>query len=268
MSMKRNVLKLGFFILIFILIYQTALAEDYIVGVGDVLEISVYDNPDLDITSRVEGDGKISMNLIGEVRVEGLSTSEIADKLTKSLADGYIIDPQVTVFIKEFRSNKAIMMGQVMRPGLYELHGQTTFFELLSKAGGITKNAGDKATIKRKKLEAPNGEEIIVVNLKNLRDKKDNFSDVIVRGGDNIYVEKAGVYYVTGEVKRPDVYFYEENINVIKAITKAGGLTDLAAQSNIRIIRKINGEEKVYEKVDMDEPILPEDVIVVPESMF
>jgi len=257
-----------FLILSLSLTSQFCLAQDYIVGVGDVLTISVYDHPDLGITSRVDGDGSISINLIGEVKVEGLSPSEISEKLTILLADGYIVNPQITVFIKEFRSNKAIVMGQVMRPGLYELHGRTSFFELLSKAGGLTKEAGDRATIKRKKAAPDREEEIIVINLKNLREKDDGFNDIIVGGGDSIYVEKVGVYYVTGEVKRPDVYRYEENINVIKAITKAGGLSDIAAQNNIKIIRKDNGEEKVFENVSMDETILPEDVIVVPESLF
>lgn len=180
--MKQVCLKILFIISIFLPTYQNAIAQDYIVGVGDVLTISVYDNPDLGITSRVDGDGSISMSLIGSVKVEGLSTSGIAKKLTLNLADGYIINPQVTVFIKEFR--------------------------------------------------------------------------------------KAGVYYVTGEVRRPDAYKYEENINVIKAITKAGGLTDIAAQNSIKIIRKIKGVEKIIEKVKMDEKIFIEDVIVVPESMF
>lgn len=266
--MKCISLKLLFIISFLFMGTLAANAQDYAVGVGDVLAISVYDHPDLEITSRVDGDGSISINLIGQVKIDGLTTSEISKKLTSRLADGYIINPQVTVFIKEFRSNKAIIMGQVARPGLYELHGQMTFFELLSKAGGLTKEAGDKATIKRKKSTADQREDTIVIDLKNLTEKDDTFNDIIIGRGDNIYIEKAGVYYVTGEVKRPDVYRYEENINVIKAITKAGGLTDLAAQNDIKIIRKDNDSEKVFEKVSMDETVLPEDVIVVPESLF
>lgn len=266
--MKQSIFKKIFILALILFSSQTAYAKDYVVGVGDVLAISVYDNPDLEITSRVDGEGAISMNLIGQVKVNGLTTSEIEEKLTTLLADGYIVNPQVTVFIKEFRSRKAIVMGQVVRPGLYELHGQTTFFELLSKAGGLTKEAGDKATIKRKKSANAKEEEVILINLKNLREKEGSFNDIIIMGGDNIYIEKAGVYYVTGQVKRPDVYRYEEGLNVIKAITKAGGLTDLAAQNDIKIIRKNKGTEEVMEKVNMDEIILPEDVIVVPESLF
>ena len=244
---------------------QPCIAQDYIVGESDLLTISVYDHPDLTTTARVGGDGSILMSLIGQVEVKGLTVSKISGKISGLLADGYIIDPQVTVFIKEFRSSKAMLMGEVNRPGLYELHGQTTFLELLSKAGGMTKNAGNKAIIKRKRTS---GEKIITVNLKGLREKGETFGDKQILDGDSIYVEKAGVFYVTGEVKKPDAYRYEEGISIIKAITKAGGLTDLASAKNVRIIRKVNGKEKVHEKVSMDEPVLPEDVIVVPESFF
>jgi polysaccharide export outer membrane protein len=86
--------------------------------------------------------------------------------------------------------------------------------------------------------------------------------------GDNIYVAKAGVFYLTGEIKNPAAYKHEEGLTLIKAVTMAGGFTDKASPGRIRIIRKIDNIEKVIQKAEMNEPVLPEDIIIVPESFF
>jgi polysaccharide export outer membrane protein len=95
----------------------------------------------------------------------------------------------------------------------------------------------------------------------------DTSLNITLQDGDTIYISKAGFYYVTGEVKKPDAYKYEPT-SVIKAITKAGGLTNKASARNVKIIRMVKGTEVVLEKVAMDEPVRPDDVIVVPESFF
>jgi len=238
------------------------------VGEEDILKITVYDHPDLSTTARVSGDGIINFPLIGNVKVAGLSVYQLSRKISDLLADGYIINPHVSVFIKEFRSKKTVIMGQVNKPGIYVLHGQTSFLELLSKAGGLTKNAGDKATFKRKSDVSGKNESIITIDLKKLIEEGDTSLDIEIMDGDNIYVAKRGVFYVTGEVKKPDAYKYEEGSTVIKAVTMAGGFTDKASRGRVKIIRKVNGEAKVIEKAEMDKPVLPDDIIVVPESFF
>ncbi len=246
-------------------------SEDYIVGEGDVLKITVYEHADLETTARVSGDGVINFPLIGNVEIAGMNIGQISEKISGLLADGYIVDPQVAVFIEEFRSKRTVVMGEVESPGLYVLHGQTTFVELLSKAGGLTRDAGDEAVIKRRigsEENEENGEYTITINLKHLIRDGDISLDVPIMDGDNIYISKAGVFYATGEVKRPDAYKHEEGLTVVKALTMAGGFTEKAAPGRVKIMRKRNGEEEILEKVKMDEPVLPEDVIIVPESFF
>jgi polysaccharide export outer membrane protein len=243
-------------------------AQDYMVGEEDVLKITVYDHPDLTAVARVSGDGLITLPLIGAVKVTGLSTSQISQKLTELLSDGYIVDPHVSVFVEEFKSRKTIIMGQVNKPGVYALSGNTTFLELLSKAGGLTKEAGDKAIIKRKIASPVKQESIITIDLKKLLEEGDTSSDVLLMDSDNVYVAKAGVFYITGEVKKPDAYKCEEGTTVIKAATMAGGFTDKASHGRIKVIRKVHGKEKIIDKAEMDEPVLPDDIIVVPESFF
>ncbi len=247
---------------------SVSLAQDYIIGEGDVLKITVYDHDDLTTIARVSGDGVIIFPLIGEVGVKGLTLPQITQKISSLLSDGYIVAPQVSIFIQEFRSKKAFIMGEVHKPGLYVLPGQTTFLALLSEAGGLTKDAGDKAIIKRKVNPIGEKEKILSIDLKRLIEKGDTSLDVPIMDSDSVYITKAGVFYVTGEVKKPDAYKYEEGTTVIKAITMAGGFTDKASTGRIKITRKVDGKEDVIAKVKMDEPVLPDDVIIVPESFF
>ena len=243
-------------------------AQDYIIGEGDVLKITIYDHEDLTTVARVSGEGVIVFPLIGQVEVKGLTLSQITQKISVLLADGYVVNPQVSIFIQEFRSKKAFIMGEVNKPGLYVLPWQTTLLSVLSEAGGLTKDAGDKAIIKRKTNSPDKNESIITVALRNLVEKGDTSLDVPIIDGDSIYIPKARVFYINGEIKKPDVYKYAEGTTVIQAITMAGGFTDKASNGRVKIIRKVQGKEEVVEKVKMDQIVLPDDIIVVPESFF
>lgn len=243
-------------------------AQDYLVGEGDILRITVYDHEDLTTTARVSGEGDIVFPLIGQVPVKGLTLSQITQKISALLADGYVVNPQVNIFIQEFRSKKAFIMGEVGKPGLYVLPGQTTLLSVLSEAGGLTKEAGNKAIIKRKTDSPDKNEKVMTVDLRNLIEKGDTSLDVPIADGDSIYIPKARVFYVNGEVKKPDAYKYTEGTTVIQAITLAGGFTDKSSKGRVKIIRKVDGKEEVLEKVKMDQTVLPDDLIVVPESFF
>jgi len=258
------------FLVIGILAFYTsaALAQDYIVGEEDMLKITVYDHPDLITVARVSGDGMITFPLIGALKVKGMTASQISKQIADQLSDGYIVDPHVAVFIEEYKSKKTTIMGQVMKPGVYVLSGNTTFLELLSKAGGLTKEAGDRAVIKRKTPGNQAGEITVTVDLRKLIAAGDMSQDVAVLDNDNIYIAGAGVFFITGEVRKPDAYRHEEGMTVIKAVTMAGGFSEKAASGRVKVMRKTDGKEKVMEKVGMDEPVLPDDVIIVPESFF
>jgi len=237
------------------------------VGEGDVLELKVYENPDLSTTVRVSSGNTIRVPLLGEISVEKLTVSQVAAKIESLFADGYLVSPQVDVFITEHRSKKALILGQIKSPGQYELRGRVTFLEFISKAGGLTEDAGSTATIKRTNDSGAKSDQI-VLDLEKLIKKGDATLNVLIQDNDTVYISKADTYYVSGEVKKPDSYKFEPNLSVIKAITKAGGFSKIASKGKVRIIRKINGEKIVFENVNMDEPVLPDDVIVVPESFF
>jgi len=241
--------------------------DDYLLGEGDILRISVYDHADLSLTARVGGDGTIAFPLIGQVEIRGLTATAAAEKIARLLSDGYIVNPQVSVFIEQFRNRKVVIMGEVSSPGLYELSGPTTLLELISRAGGLSREAGPSAAIHRQS-SSPGDPDLLQIDLKKLLEQGDRSQDVVLRDGDNIFIAKAGLAYVTGQVQKPDSYPIEEGTTVIMAVTRAGGFTPLAAKGRVKVIRKVSGEEQIFEKVPMNMPVLPDDVIVVPESYF
>ncbi|MDX9787064.1 MAG: SLBB domain-containing protein [Desulfobacterales bacterium] len=258
------------FVTFFMVVWCIALpmnAQQYVVGEGDVMKITVYDHADLAQTVRVDGDGTIMVAFLGKVPVSGLTVTQVSEKLTRLYADGYLIEPQIGVFMEDFSSRKATILGQVSKPGLYEIRQHITFLELISTAGGLTADAGDMAVIKRKQ-SGDEKEQIIKVDLKRLVQHGDTALNIPIEAGDNIYIQKAQMVYVNGEVKKPGLYKCENETTVIKAITLAGGFTDKAAATRVKIIRKKDGTETILENVKMDRMVYQDDVLVVPESFF
>ena len=248
------------------------IASDYTIGKGDTLHINVFGHPDLNQKLEVDGEGMIVFPLIGQLKVKGLSVAEVSRLITQKLGAGYIVNPQVTVVMEEYRSRKASILGKVNEPALYELKGRTTLLEFISTAGGLALDAGQFAYVTREEPESKDSidgrQEIIRIDLKKLVEEGDMTQNILIQDGDSVFIAKMQKIYVTGEVKSTGAYPYEEGLTVIKALTNAGGLTDMASATRIRIIRKGNGEEQVLHRVKMDDPVQPEDVIVVPESFF
>jgi len=246
-------------------VVQECFADRYLVGSGDILRITVYDNDDLKTVVRVNDSGTIIMPLIGRVKVADMTISGISDEIAGKLADGYIVNPQVNVFIEEFRSKKVVILGNVVRPGLFELSGPISLLELISKVGGLTSEAGNNATIKRKGRKK---NDVIVVDMVALIEKGDLRQNLQIMDGDTIYVSKAGMCFVTGQVKAPGAYACDDNSTVLKLIAVAGGFTGKASQSRVKIVRQEREENKVYKNVDLDSPLQVDDVVIVPESFF
>lgn len=241
-------------------------ANDYRVGAGDVLSITVYDNSDLATKVRVSPAGTVVMPLLGQVKVDGLTVNTITDKITSLLADGYLVNPQVNVFVEEFRSKKAVVLGNVRSPGLIELSGPTNFIELVSKAGGLEKDAGETATIQR---QTKNGKKnVVVVDLVALIEQGDLSQNVPINDGDTVFISKAGMCFITGEVNTPGTYACGDDLTVLKLVALAGGFTGKASKSSLSIVRIIENEKRVFKDVDLYTRLLDNDVVVVPESFF
>ena len=242
-----------------------ALGDDYQTGPGDVLKIIVYDNEDLEAKVRISDAGTIVMPLLGKIDIRKLTIDQITEKITRLLADGYLVNPQVNVFVEEYRSKKVVVLGSVRQPGIVELSGSITFLELISRSGGLDKDAGETATIQRK---SGKGEKVIVIDLKALIEKGDISQNTIISDGDTVFVSKAGMCYITGEVEKPGTYPCGEKATVLKLIALSGGFTGKASKSGINIVRIIKDKKTLMKSVDLYTPLKHNDVVVVPESFF
>lgn len=252
------------------LLAYTAHGQEYIIGEGDLLKITVYDSADLTSEVRVGGEGRITLPLIGDVMVKGLTGAETGRKVAAMLADGYIKNPQVSIFILEYKSKKVTVLGEFTRPGLVEMRGDSTLMEVISSAGGVSANAGETLFIQRNVNRAGSGpreEMTIPVDLTRLMESGDTAMNIQVLDGDSIYVPRAAFVYVTGEVKNPGAFKIVKGLTVLRSITLAGGFTLKANKNKPEIIRKTETGEKTL-RVAMDDLVAPDDIIVVPESYF
>ena len=243
-------------------------SNEYIVGEGDVIDINVYENEDLSTTVRISSGNTIRVHLLGEIDVKDLTVSQVSEKIEKLFANGYLVNPQVDVFINKYRSKRAIILGEVKKPGQYELQGKITMLEFISMAEGLTPDAGGTITIKRINI-IDKTDDKIVLDLEKLVEHGDTTLNIEIENNDSIYIAKADTFYVSGEVEKPDSYKLEPDLTVIMAITKAGGFSDIASKKKVKINRILkNGDKTILKNVDMDEPVMPDDVIIVPESFF
>lgn len=253
------------FIPLTLLIAFSAFGDDYTIGSGDVLTITVFDHNELETKDRVSDNGNITFPLIGEVHVGGLKVSDASEIISALLADGYIINPQIKIFIDEFKSSKVIILGQISQTGVIKMQGPTTLLELITQAGGLKENAGETATIKR----TVNGaQETISINLEALIRDGDTSQNMLIQGGDTVSISEGAVCYITGQIKSPGSYPCKRETTVLHIISMAGGFTGIASESSVKIIRMIDNKKKTLKSVDLNTPVLPEDIITVPESFF
>lgn len=259
---------------------------DYTVGGNDVLNIIVYDEGNLTRNGvRVSGEGYISYPLIGRIKVDGLTTSQIEDLLVQKLAEGeFLLDAQVTVMIEEYGSKRYKVLGAVKSPGIYPLKAEERVLDAISSAGGVDSEIGAKnGMIIRIGNPLGSGvsdkKAVINIDLDNLLKGTDQISNMALVDQDVIYIPKAELFYIMGQVKEPGSYkFTEMNMTLVEAIGTAGGFTAIAGRNKTRIIRVEDGVEKVITvNVDaitsagrkiQDVQIKPGDIIVVPESFF
>ena len=259
-------------------------SSEYRVGVQDVLIITVYEEADLSGDAvRVSGDGYISFPLIGRIMVAKLTTSEIEELIKLKLAeDQYLLNAHISVMVKEYNSQRFLVLGMVNSPGSYSLRAQERVLDAISRAAGVNLEQASKRAMVIRTLDAETDNErkvVININLNSLLSEGDQISNVCLMDKDLLYIPSAEQIYILGQVRIPGSYTIPEGeITLVGVIGMAGGFTRTAARNKTRIIRLEDGVEKIIEvKVDaitkagkkiQDVPIKPGDVIVVPESYF
>ena len=251
-------------------------AADYVIGPQDVLAIQVFDQPDLGGKYTVETDGTFTFPLIGRVKAGSLTLRAFERELKDRLADGYFRSPQVTVAVEQYRSQRIFVMGEVRQPGPVVLTGGITLIEALARAGSTLPTSSGEVSIVRAPQTAGEGgpampgqdaaTEVFRASIRDLQSGSLS-QNIELRDGDTIFVPKAELVYVFGEVKNPGGYAVQKNTTVLQALSLAGGLTEHGAMNRIQVMRIVNGQ-KVEARVKLTDVVRPEDTIIVPQRYF
>ena len=240
-------------------------------GIGDLIEISVFGVPDLSIKTRISGSGDVYLPLIDYVHIADLTTDEAQELIQKRLEDGgFVRGPHVSIFVDESASQAITLLGEVNRPGPYPAIGDRRLFDLISAAGGLTDKAGRVVTIEHR---GNPGQRVELQLSSNLAEDTQNNVDVFP--GDMIIVSRAGIIYVVGDVGHPSGFLIEDNsLSVLKALALAGGSTRTSALNKTRILRQtpngvqeipINLKKVLYAKAP-DMALVKGDILFIPGS--
>jgi len=276
--MTRNIRPIVFFLLSMVCslgsgVVEVAAAAEaaYRIGPGDVLNITVWDNKDLDQKVFVRPDGKISLPLLGEISAGGLTVAELADTLSEMYSKT-VKGARAVVDVADIRSRSIYFVGGVNKTGPLQLTQDLNLLQAISLAGGLSAGVdlASGATVLR-------GDNAIHVDLVKLVHSGDPTANMMVQPGDTIIVPMPMFVYLQGEVKTPGGIRYTKNLTIVKAIVQAGGFTPLASPSRVRLLRG-SGEKKQIIEVNVtdimeggkkaDIILEPDDIITVPQRLF
>ena len=249
-------------------------AGDYVIGPQDVLTIQVFDQADLGGKYAVETDGTFSFPLVGRVKAGGLTLRAFEEALKTKLADGFFRNPQVTVGVEQYRSQRVFVMGEVRNPGPVPLTGGMTLIEALARAGSTSPTASGEVSIVRAPQGAkgpmlPNQEDGAEMFRARVRDLEAGSlkQNIELRDGDTIFVPRAETLYVFGQVKNPGAYALQTDTTVLQALSLAGGVTENGAMNRIKVVRIVEGDKREL-KVKLTDLVLAGDTIIVAERYF
>ncbi len=257
-----------------IMISLSLMASDYTVGPGDVITVKVYKEKDFSGDFKVAGEGNLNYTAVGDIPVADKTEEEIRDKITEILSKDYLVNPKVSVSVKEYNSKKVLVVGSVQKPGMYPLKRKVNLLDVISMAGGLDKSGSTKVVVLRKtkfavqessksiekevkedidkslksdesdskKGKEPQAKEIsklipIVIDYAKILKGGDISQNIEIKGGDVVNIPKANEVYVFGSVQKPGPVLYSDNMGVLQAVTLAGGPSPEASQSSTYILR-------------------------------
>jgi len=239
-----------------------------VLGAGDVVRITVYQNPDLTVDNgRISESGQINFPLIGSVALDGLTVSAGEQKIAKALRDGgFVLRPQVTIQIGTIRSSVVSVLGMVTKPGRFPIDVVgTKVSEMIAQAGGVAIGGGDVVTL----AGTRNGKPIkLDIDLPAILQAGKNELDLPVENGDILFVDRAPTAYIYGEVQKPGQFRVERGMSLMQALAQAGGLTPKGTQRGIKLHRRDESGNVTITEPRMNDPVQRDDVFYVKESLF
>jgi len=246
---------------------RSGAAAEYKLAAGDAIKIQDYQNPDLNLETRVSESGTINYPLVGSVPVGGISISTAEGRIAAALQKSNILkQPQVNIVLLQVRGNQVSVLGQVQKPGRFPLETTNTrVSDLLAAAGGVTPMGDDTLIVTGTRNGQPFRK---VIDIPALFLNQRGQDDILVHGGDTLFVNKAPVYYIYGEAQRPGPYRIERGMTVQQAIAQGGGPTARGSLNRLKVTRTTPDGKKVEADARLSDPVMPNDVIFVRESLF
>lgn len=244
------------------------LTSNETLGEGDVVRVSVFQNPELNTEARISGRGEINIPLVGEVLIGGLTPADAEARIAQRLAAGkFVVRPQVNLTVVEVRSRQVSVLGQVGKPGRYPLDGVSDkLTDVLALAGGINPGGDDNVVVM---LNRNGRASRTLIDVPAMYRSGDLSHNVRLENGDVIYVERAPQFYVYGEVQRAGSYRLEPDMTVMQALSVGGGVTARGTLRGLEIQRRMpDGQIHELSPVRLTDLVEPNDVILVRERLF
>lgn len=243
----------------------TAAQDEYLLGAGDVIRVSVFQNPDLGTEVRVSENGQISFPLLGSVAVGGLTIPAAERKLAEGLKrGGFVLAPSVTIFPTQIRGNQVAVLGQFNHPGRYPLETvNMRVADLVALAGGVAPTGADTLVLIGVRAGSPIRREIPITEL-----FAGGRANEALAGGDIIYVERAPSFYIYGEVQKPGAYRLEQGMTLMQGLAVGGGLTNRGTERGLEVHRRDAAGKLAVLHLERSEALRPDDVVYVKESWF
>jgi polysaccharide biosynthesis/export protein len=247
--------------------------SDYLLGAGDLLQITVFESKDLNSIARVSSRGHITLPLLGQVGVKGLTAREAEIKIENLYRSKYIKDPHVSVFVKEHMSRRVTLVGQFKRPGTYEYPSRQTLLDVMALAGGLTDNAGNIIQVRRHQAR-PGEPNVLLIDLNQLIKGGRLDLNIDINGGDIIFAPEAGHFFVDGAVRNPGSYPVRGRLGLNEALLTAGGVRPWGLKDSIVLIRDVEGQGRKGIEINLNKPenremeIKDGDIIVVKSSSW
>jgi polysaccharide export outer membrane protein len=241
-------------------------APAYQIVSGDILKIAVFKNADLSVDARVNEQGSISYPLVGSVQVAGLTLPAAERKIAQLLKDGgFVLNPQISILLTQGLGNLVSVIGEVNNPGRYSTETSGGRLSgMLAAAGGVSATGGDLAVVTGTRGGKPFRREVDIVKM----GMGSTADDVELYGGDTLFVGRAAMFYIYGQVQKPGQVRLERGMTVMQALASGGGVTGKGTSRGIVRHRRDAGGKVKEESVSLDDDVRDQDVIYVKESLF
>ena len=245
---------------------------DYLLGPGDLLQVTVFESEELNCQVRVSSRGHVTLPLLGQVTLKGMSAREAEVHIENLYRERYLQDPHVSIFVKEHVSQRITLLGQFKNPGTYDYPTKMRLMDVMALGGGLSEQAGRTVQVRRPPNAEGEGGATFLVDLdKMIREGKSELN-VEINGGDVIFVPEAGMFFVDGAVRRPGAYHLTRRTGLYEALSLAGGMAPYADSEKVILIRHLGEGERQVLELDMQDtevqqtPVADRDVILVKAS--